>query len=283
MNKNIGVTKVSGKQDLYDESKLRNSLEHSGAGDEVIQLIIDEISKILYDGISTKEIYNKAFSLLRKSSKSTAARYKLKKAIMELGPTGYPFERFVAEILNYQGFKVRVGKIVEGHCVSHEVDVIAEKDTKRFMVECKFHGDQSRNCDVKVSLYIQSRFIDIEKRWKKEAANEFMFHQGWIFTNTKFSSDAIKYGNCVGLMLVGWDYPKAGSLKERIDLSGLHPITCLTTLSSYEKRRLIAKETVLCKHLCEHPEILNAADVSKSRQKNILKEARELCNLNEVN
>ncbi len=278
-NKSIIVTKVSGKQDVFDVAKLRNSLERSGANDKVIQQIVDEISAILYNGITTKEIYNKAFSLLRKTSKSTAARYKLKKAIMELGPTGYPFEKFVGEILKYQGFNVEVGKIVEGHCVNHEVDVVAEKDTKQYMVECKFHGDQSRNCDVKVSLYIHSRFIDIEKKWKEKSMDEVKFHQGWIFTNTKFSSDAIKYGNCVGLMLVGWDYPKVGSLKERIDLSGLHPVTCLTTLTKYEKRRLIAKQKVLCKDICLQPEVLSAINVSNTRQQNVLKEASELCNI----
>jgi hypothetical protein len=80
-------------------------------------------------------------------------------------------------------------------------------------------------------------------------------------------------------MLVGWDYPKKGSLKERIDESGLHPITCLTTLTKNEKQKFLSKEKVLCMELCDHPELLKSIGISEKRHGNILKEARELCNL----
>lgn len=268
---------MSGEKAEFDESKLRRSLERSGASDLIINQIIDEITTILYEGITTKEIYKKAFELLRKSSRPTAARYKLKKAISELGPTGYPFEQFVGEILRRQGYEVEVGITVQGHCVKHEVDVVAEKDTQHFMVECKFHN-QGQRCDVKVPLYIYSRFRDVEKQWKKRAGHDTKFHQGWIFTNTRFTSDAVQYGSCSGLRLVGWDYPKKGSLKERIDISGLHPITCLTTLSKREKQKLLSMNVVLSKEICNHPELLPEIGIKGSRLKKISNEARELCN-----
>ena len=277
-SKEIAIVKMTGETAEFDQSRLRRSLERSGASDVVIKQVIDKIETSLYDGITTKEIYKTAFALLRKSSRPTAARYKLKKAILELGPTGFPFEKFVGKILSYEGFRTEVGVIVKGHCVNHEVDVIAEKDEKHFMVECKFHGDQSRHCDVKIPLYIQSRFLDVEKQWRKKDGHDTKFHQGWIFTNTRFTSDAIQFGTCAGLMLVSWDYPKNGSLKERIDISGLHPITCLTTLSKNEKQRLLAKNKVLCMELCNQPELLKSIGIMKQRHKNILKEAHELCN-----
>lgn len=279
-NKKIYVTKITGEKTEFDSSKLRYSLERSGANSITIDKIINEIEALLYEGITTKEIYKKAFAILRKSSRPTAARYKLKKAIMELGPTGYPFEKFVGEILTYQGFRTKVDIIVKGHCVNHEVDVIAEKDEKHFMVECKFHGDQGRHCDVKIPLYIQSRFKDVEKQWQKRPGHDTKFHQGWIVTNTRFTTDAIQYGNCAGLMLIGWDYPKQGSLKERIDLSGLHPITCLTTLNKNEKQKLLDKGKVLCMELCNQPELLDIIQIKYNRHKNILKEAHDLCNKN---
>lgn len=278
-HKEISITKMTGEKAAFDPSKLRRSLERSGASDVVISQIITEVEAMLYDGITTKEIYITAFSLLRKSSRPTAARYKLKKAILELGPTGYPFEKFVGEILAHQGFNTKVGVIVKGHCVNHEVDVVAEKGNQHFMVECKFHSDQGRHCDVKIPLYIQSRFKDVEKQWRKKDGHNTKFHQGWIFTNTRFTTDAVKYGNCAGLMLIGWDYPKKGSLKERIDVSGLHPVTCLTTLTKQEKKKLLSKEKVLCMELCDHPELLNAIGISKQRHKKILDEAHELCNM----
>lgn len=278
-HKEIFIVKMTGEKAVFDSSKLRRSLERSGASDLVIEQIINEVEASLYNGITTKEIYKKAFALLRKSSRPTAARYKLKKAIYELGPSGFPFEKFVAAILKYEGFQTKTDVMVKGHCVKHEVDVVAEKEEKHFMVECKFHSDQGRFCDVKIPLYIHSRFRDVEKQWRKKNGHDTKFHQGWIFTNTRFTSDAIQYGNCSGLMLIGWDQPKKGSLKERIDIAGLHPITCLTTLTNYEKKKLLEKEKVLCMELCHHPELLNSVGISEQRHKKIIDEAHELCGM----
>lgn len=275
---NISIIKASGQEVAFDESKLKFSLKKSGASDEVIGLILDIIKDLLYNGITTREIYKTAFRLLRKNSRSTAARYKLKKALVELGPTGFPFEIFISHLLRQEGFQTQVGIIVKGHCVNHEVDVVAEKENHRYMIECKFHNDLTTHSNVKVPLYIHSRFNDIEKEWLKKPENSLKFQQGWIYTNTRFTKDAIQYGNCSGLNLVSWDYPLEGSLKERIDKSGLHPITCLTTLTLAEKKLLTHREKVLSRELCKHPELLTAIGVSPRRQKNILKEAHELCN-----
>jgi Restriction endonuclease len=280
MSQPIKILKASGDRVDFNADKLKQSLENSGAGINIIASILREVDEILYDGISTKEIYKKAFSLLRKYSRPVAAKYKLKKAIMELGPTGFPFEKFVGVILQQQGFVTNVGVIVQGHCINHEVDVVAQKDSKHFMIECKFHRTSGRHCDVKIPLYIQSRFKDVEKQWKKRPGHDTKFHQGWIFTNTRFTSDAIKYGNCAGLKLISWDYPKTGSLKQRIDIAGLHPITCLTTISKTEKQKLLELNVVLSKDICEKPDILHEIGVKINRHKRILSESHELCNDN---
>lgn len=278
-NKNIWITKASGEQAVFSKEKLRNSLKKSGASEEDIQHIISEIEKILYPGMHTKEIYKKAFALLRKTSRPTAARYKLKKAIMQLGPTGFPFEKYISEILKYQGYRVEVGQIVKGHCVQHEVDVVAEKDNQHFMVECKFHSDGNRHCDVKIPLYIQSRFLDVEKQWKKKQGHATKFHQGWIATNTRFTTDAIQFGTCAGLYLLGWNHPQKDSLKERIDKSGLHPVTCLTTLTGREKKALLEKMIVLCKDISKDEKILSGIGLSDTRVKKVMEEAKALCNV----
>lgn len=274
---NINVIKASGIKAPFDASKLRHSLNRSGAVEPIVSKIIAEVENSLYEGITTRKIYKKAFAMLRKSSRPTAARYKLKKAIYELGPAGYHFEKFVGEILKKEGFRTEVGVFVKGHCVQHEVDVVAQKDQKHFMVECKFHSDQGRHCNVKIPLYIQSRFIDVEKQWKKKEGHDTKFHQGWVFTNTRFTTDAIQYGTCVGLMLVGWDYPRKGSLKERIDKAGLYPITALTTLTKTEKQKLLARNILLGKDLHNNPEILSSIGLKEQRLMKVLSELEELC------
>ncbi|MFQ5447148.1 MAG: restriction endonuclease [Saprospiraceae bacterium] len=271
------VAKASGDKVPFEPEKLRHSLEQAGAGVDAITRILAEIDDVLFPGITTKEIYKRAFSLLRKTSAHLAAKYKLKKAIQELGPSGYPFEKYVAEILKHQGYRVQVGQIVQGHCVQHEVDIIAEKENRHLMIECKFHSDNGRKCDVKVPLYIHSRFLDVEKAWKKQPGHDTKFHQGWLVTNTRFTSDAIKYGTCAGMYLMGWDFPKKGNLKERIELAGLHPLTCLTTLTKREKQHLLNRKIVLCKEICYDEKLLEAAGVPSGRIGKVMKEARQLC------
>lgn len=273
----IEVIKANGEKVVFQRNKLIVSLAKTGASESVIQKIVTEIEKTLYNEVTTKEIYKKAFALLKKYARPSASRYKLKKGILELGPTGYPFEKFVGELLKYQGFKVEVGVIVQGHCVQHEVDVVAEKDNKHFMIECKYHRTFSTICNVKIPLYIQSRFLDVQKQWEKQEGHQHKFHQGWIVNNTRFSEDAIQFGECVGLHLLSWDYPKNNSLKEQISKSGLYPITCINTLKKSEKQQLLDKGLVLCRHLCENPKILNEIRISSNRQKKILEDAQELC------
>jgi uncharacterized protein YqgQ len=270
----ILITKSSGEQVKFSRNKLSHSLSRAGAGKEDIEIIISEIEKLLYTGMHTKNIYKKAFGLLRKRSRPMAARYKLKSAIMQLGPSGFPFEKFIAEILKDEGYKIKVGRVIKGRCIQHEIDVVAEKDNKRVMIECKFHSERNRICSVKIPLYIQSRFLDLEK-----SGIETKFHQGWIATNTRFSADAIKYSKCAGLYLLSWNYPKKNSLKDRIDTSGVYPLTCLTTLTSREKKELLGNMIVLARDLCFDKKILLNIGISEIRVNKIIKEAKELCGI----
>ncbi len=196
---------------------------------------------------------------------------------MELGPSGYPFEKFVAEIFNRKGYKTQVGQIVKGNCVSHEVDVIAENETEHFMIECKYHNTPGRVSDVKIPLYIQSRFKDVEAAWLKIPKFASKLHQGWVVTNTKFTTDALQYGTCIGLKLIGWNYPNGESLRSMIDTLKLYPITCLTSLTGYEKQKLLENKIVLTKELLENQTLLEDAGIKPTRIVTIMNEASLLC------
>ncbi|WCO01312.1 ATP cone domain-containing protein [Psychroserpens ponticola] len=274
---NINIIKASGEEVPFQIEKLISSLQRAGAERVIIDQIVENIEGALYNGITTKKIYQMAFKMLKGKSRVSASRYKLKKAIMELGPTGFPFEKFVGKILEQEGFQAEVGVIVQGHCVQHEVDVAALKDNKHYMIECKYHSDQGRTCNVKIPLYIQSRFLDVEKQWEKQPGHQTKFHQGWVYTNTRLTTDAIQYGTCMGLGLVSWDYPRGNGLKDRIDQSGLHPLTALTTLTKAEKTKLLDKGIVLCKELHESPALLKKIGIDKTRFKKILEDSEALC------
>ena len=273
----IKITKYSGDVVAFDVDKLINSLRRAKSSEELIQQIVEQVEDQIYDGITTKKIYQMAFKMLKGKSRVSASKYKLKKALMELGPSGFPFEKLVGKLLAHEGFSTQVGVIVQGNCVQHEIDVIAQKDNTHYMIECKYHSDQGRFCNVKIPLYIHSRFLDVEKQWERQKGHEDKLHKGGVYTNTRFTSDAVQYGKCVGLLLTSWDYPMGNGLKDRIDKLGLHPLTALTTLTKAEKTKLLDTGIVLCKELHKKPALLEQIGIDKKRHKMILEDSEALC------
>jgi Holliday junction resolvase-like predicted endonuclease len=276
MEKNIFITKASGERNLFSEEKLQYSLQAAGATKEQANFILKEISAKLYDGITTKKIYRIAFNLLKDGAKHLAARYHLKQAIMELGPSGFPFEKYFAEILSCQGYSTKIDQFVQGKCIMHEVDVVAEKDKVLYVVECKYHNQSGKFNDVQIPLYVQSRYKDIEEQWLKIPSHKDKTHCGWVVSNTRFSSAAIQYATCAGLNLTGWDYPMNNGLKDQIDSLGLYPITCLSSLTQIEKQSLLNKNIVLCKEIYNNRALLESSGVKTSRIYSVMKEAEQL-------
>lgn len=271
---NLKVTKASGAIEPFLIDKLKNSLVRANATTDEINTIVETILPKLFDGISTQKIYIEAFRLLRKRSKNHAARFHLKKGIMELGPSGFPFEKLIGEVFKHQGFTVQVGTVLQGKCVKHEIDVIAEKDNQLNLMECKYRNQPGIAVDVKTPLYIHSRFQDV-------LANEFLRYNkktftGWVITNSKFTSDSIAYSNCKGMKLLSWDYPLNNSLKDLIDRTGLYPLTCLTSLTRSEKEWLLSKGYVLVKSIINDEKLLLKAGVKAIRLKIIIEEGAKL-------
>lgn len=276
----IKVTKASGEKETYDESKLRRSMANAGADQKIIDHIADSIRNMLVEGISTRKLYKEAFRMLKEQSDRYAGRYKLKEALLELGPTGYPFEKFIAELLKLLGYTTKVGQVIEGNCVSHEIDVLAEKDNEHYIIECKFHNRKDHKCNVKVPLYIQSRFLDVKREWSSRPGHKNKKHFGWVVTNTRFTKDAIQYGNCIGLKLLSWDHPRNSGLKELIGRVNLHPITCLSSLTDEYKQQLLERDIVFCKQISEDSDPLELLGLHSNTIKKVQKEAMEICNPN---
>lgn len=252
----ITILKASGKREPFSADKLRRSLLRSGASLDDVQEIENKVTEDFYDGISTAEIYRKAFNLLKQKRKGHAAKYKLKNAIMELGPSGFPFEKFIARLFQRMGYVAETGRILHGRCVDHEVDVVAHKDNVQLMIECKLHQQKGTVCDVKIPLYISARFRDISEQIDIAPVHQKSRPEGWLVTNTHFTKDAITYGLCAGLKLMSWDFPETRSLKMLIDKYGLHPVTCLTTITKYEKQQLLEKGVVLCSDIADNQDLL---------------------------
>ncbi len=275
----VFVRKSSGELEQFSFRKLKKSLQKSGASDEMINSIIKTISPYLYDEITSKEIYKKAFHLLKKSSRICASKYSLKRAIFDLGPTGYPFERLVGAILKQKGYKTQVSVLLQGECVTHEIDVLAKKEGNTFTIECKFHSNIKTVSNVKIPLYINSRFLDVQKKWNANPNKTTFLKQGWIVTNTRFTEDAIHYGKCAGLILLSWDYPKNNGISKNVDQYGLYPITVLTTLTKREKKLLIENDIILTQDLVLAAHKLKLLRFSVTKIEKVISEAQKLCKM----
>lgn len=274
MKRGIFVTKSSGRKEPFSMVKLRRSLERAKASREEIDYILTEVTPKLYQGVSTKNIHSLAFRLLRKSSRSSAARYNLKRGILELGPSGFPFEKFIAKIFEHQNYQVKTDQILSGRCVNHEIDVIAHKEKEAVLVECKYRNTPGISVDIKTPLYIHARFEDVLAN--PEFKSQYEKVTGWVATNAKFTTEAIAYGSCQGMHLLSWDYPAHNGLKDIIDNTGLYPLTCLTSLTKQEKQWLMAKNYILVRDIYKNGTLLSQAGVSQQRLPGVTAEGSKL-------
>lgn len=266
----VTVIKANGLKEKFDEDKLMASIKRARIPGPLQQEALNHIRSKLYEGISTGEIYQHILEFLDQSEHPyIKSRYSLKEAIMMLGPTGYPFEDFVARMLETAGYTTKVRQVLSGKCVSHEVDVIAERDGMTSMIEVKFHNNPGVRSEVQVALYTHARFQDVKERNNIDKA--------WIVTNTKTTVDANTYSQCVGMRVISWSFPEGQSLRDLIEESGLHPVTMLTSLSQANKAKLLENHIVLCKEVLENPSVLEPLPLSKEDREKTLAEAKVIC------
>ncbi len=237
----IKVKKQNGKLENFNEQKVRSSLKRAGARPKVIDEILVSLTGKLYNGITTKAIYKQVFNQLNQLQSGLGYRYSLKNSLLDLGPSGYPFESFIARVLEINGLKTQTQQIVQGGCISHEIDVIAKKDADTFLVECKFHNKSGTKTRSKEAMYTYARFLDLKQE----------FTRVWLVTNTKLTQNAIQYGQCQGMKLTAWRYPQKGSLEQLIEQNNLHPLTCLSFLDSHDRQLLYQNDLVLCQDLAK--------------------------------
>jgi len=272
------IIKATGEREEFNGQKLRDSLSRAQASPETADKIVNQIEGELKDGDSTKDIYIHAFKLLGREESPAAARYSLRRAVMELGPTGFPFEQFVAEIFRTKGFETTTDYIAKGECAEHEIDIVAWKESELIFIEAKFHNELGIKSDLKIALYIKARWDDLANQEFEEFGTKKKMSEGWLITNTKFSESAIKYAKCRNMKLVGWNYPEKGNLQDLIEEAHLHPITCLNSSTPSDEKLLMQAGIVLCKQALDNPDILVQAGLSKDKIDKMIAEIKLISN-----
>jgi hypothetical protein len=277
MLKSITIIKANNEKELFNINKLKSSLIRAGADTLLTEQIAEQIEHQIHDGMSTGEIYRHAFDLLHRAHRPVAMRYSLRRSLLDLGPSGFPFEKFIGELFRQKGYSVTTDTFVHGRCVEHEMDVVAHNDEKLIMCEVKFHNQLGLKSDLKVALYVKARFDDLMRGTFAFGGKERKLDEGWLITNTKFTSSAIKYAECENLKIIGWNYPEKDSLVKMIEQSGLHPLTCLSSLKTTEKQTLMNKGVVLCSALRDNPHTLKELGLRDNEIQSVVEEANMIC------
>jgi hypothetical protein len=226
----ISVIKSDGRRMPFDVYRVEATCRRAGASPSLAKRIAQYIAEIAYDGISTREIYKLVLAALAGESEHPEIkhRYRLKESLMLLGPAGFNFESYIAQVLANNGYRVlSIRSKAKGKCVDHEIDLAIVKDGMRIMVECKYHNSAGTFTGLKESMYTHARFLDIAE------GKTDLFEKEMLVSNTRVSKDAHKYALCVRQEVLSWRYPSEEGLERLIEQKGLYPITILK-LSSAE-------------------------------------------------
>ena len=272
------VKKYSGELVPFEVSRLKGSLAKSGATPEVVDEVWKTMEPMVYDGITTHNLYTLAFRLLKKKADSFAARYSLKRALKDLGPAGFYFEQWVARLFNHAGYHTVTGQHLEGNSVTHEIDVVAQKDDEMLLVECKFRNTVDAKISVTTPMYFLSRVKDFDGRSFPFFGKDRQFTAGWLVTNALMTTDSVDFAAYYNLNLLSWNYPEESSIKRRVDNAGLYPLTCLTTITKAEKETLLKEGCLLVKDISDDSSRLDILNCGPRKKKRIIQEATELTN-----
>lgn len=219
--KKIYVVKADGRRIPFDVSKVSVTCMRAGASRALAKKIAQSVLAQSHDGITTGEVYKLVLAALAAETGNPALkhRYRLKESLMLMGPAGFAFESYVGQVLEQYGYAVEsVRAKAKGRCVEHEIDVAAVRSRQRVMVECKYHNLPGTHTGIKESMYTHARFLDVQDSFEKEM----------LVTNTKVSSEALRYASCVGQQVLSWRYPHGRGLEKMIEDKGLYPVTMLS-------------------------------------------------------
>src|SRR4030043_1550041 len=275
----LEVIKASGRTEEFNIQKLVDSLIRSGATEDEARDIARQVESQIKPSMHTKHIYRIAKKILRQYSKIADMRYSIKKAIYMLGPAGYQFEKYFAGILKAYGYSAETNRFLKGYCVTHEVDIFAVRNNIGGVIECKYHSNAGTPTDVKIALYVYSRFMDIKKAYELNHENRVSIDKGWLVTNTRCTSDAIKYANCGGLKIVSWKYPEKKSLKRIIENKKLYPVTILSSIKKSSLNILFKNDIFLVRDIADMDEriFIKQSGIDTAAARTLKSEAEQLC------
>jgi len=243
----LKITKASGSTQAFDSGKLCKSIQNAGADEETAKNVCEKVKNEIKPGDSTSKIFRKVFRYLSKENIELSARYALERAINSLGPAGFLFEQYIEAVLQSLGYETKRNVFIEGQCITHEIDVIADKGNERYLVEAKYRNGHKIKTHIDQVMYADARLADIKRKAQKESS-EYTYHM-IVMTNAYFTKNSIDYSECRDIKLFGWRYPKDVNLMTVADEYRLYPVTVLPSLTNNALGKFAKNKVILLQDL----------------------------------
>ena len=280
MAHSLYIINSRGEKKLFSCQKIYKSARRVGAGKKLAKKIAQSIEKEAYPGIKTSEIFKKVKKLLCEETPRAAIRFNLKNGMRKLGPTGFPFEKFINEIFKKLGFETKINQYLPGFCVrNYEIDFLARKGNLIYIGECKYRNAVGERVHSKNALANYARFLDILRGpyFKSKKYQNFKV-KTMMVTNTKFTSRAIDYSCCMDVELLGWKYPKSKGLERLIEKEKFYPVTILPSLRGRLKDIFISEKIMLAQDILkiDCQKLAKKFKIPIKRFEPLIKEARIL-------
>ncbi len=248
MSENLTIIKSSGKEQPFSREKIILSVQRAGVKKEVAEKIGQNIASRIYSKIPSANIHNMVLEELEKRNKFSRLVYDLRRAVSIIDPR--VFEEYIKKVLESHGYSCQWDVLIKGASVEHQIDIVAEKGTEKFLVECKHHYDYHKMSGLGCVLQVQARLEDVQDGFR-QGKNNFNFSQAWLINNTLFSGHAITYAAAKKIRLSGWHYKEDGSLEKLIESQRIYPITILG-VNQYIENRLAEIGILTIHDLLDH-------------------------------
>lgn len=247
------VINSNGEKEPFSFQKVYRSARRVGASRKLAEKIVGLLAREAYPGIKTSEIFRRVKELLHHETPAFALKFSLKEGMRKLGPTGFPFEQFVAAVLRRIGFEVVTNLSLNGFCLrGYEIDLVARQKDLVYVGECKYRRLAGESVHVDDVLANQSRFLDLIKgNFFKSAQYRGAKVKSLMVTNAKFTARAAQYAVCSGIDLLGWRWPLGHGLESLVDQYRLYPISILPSLGGRLSAILAENRIMLAKDLLE--------------------------------
>ncbi|PIR58577.1 MAG: hypothetical protein COU70_00065 [Parcubacteria group bacterium CG10_big_fil_rev_8_21_14_0_10_35_15] len=247
----IYVFNSVGEKELFSPQKVYKSARRAGASKDLARKIVEWIEPKVWSGMKTLEIYKEVKKVLYQENPGVNLKFSLKVGMRKLGPSGFPFEKFVGEIFTRLGFEVKTNIYLSGSCLrDYEIDFLAKKGSLVYIGECKYRNIAGDKVHLDNVLANQARFLDLlDGSYFKTDMYKGCKIKSIMVTNERFTSRAITYSDCQGIELLGWRHPHNKGLEYLIESNNLYPITILPSLKGHLKDVLVLKETMLAKDI----------------------------------